>query len=170
MNTQPLEILAPEAPRQIRPLGPGDRELLDDLMDAMSTQSRYQRFHSPKPRLTAADHAYLTDHDGHDRIALIALSPGGEPLAAAHAARLHDDPVTAEIGVAVADAHQRMGLGAELTRRLARRAASAGIERLVAHVLAETGLAIGMARNGWDVIGRDGPIVTLETSAWRLAT
>ena len=43
-----------------RALRPDDGELLDQIMEGMSPQSRYQRYHGPKPRLTSGDRRYLT--------------------------------------------------------------------------------------------------------------
>jgi GNAT superfamily N-acetyltransferase len=138
-------------------------------MAGMGARSLYQRFHSPKPRLTARDRAYLTNVDGRDHIAFVALTAAGEPVGVARAVRLRDDPAAAELGVEVVDSHQDNGLGTELTARLARRAAAAGIERFVAEVLAQSRLVEGLLRRGWRISGRDGPVVTLEIHAWPLA-
>jgi GNAT superfamily N-acetyltransferase len=153
----------------IRPLREDDGALLDMLVAGLSPQSRYQRFHAPKPHLTAADRAELTRVDGRDRLGLIALTTDGQPLAVAHAVRLPDDPGSAELGAVVVDARQREGLGTELIRRLAQRAAGVGVERLVARVLAESGLASRLLRTGWRLAGRDGPVVTLVVDARRAA-
>jgi GNAT superfamily N-acetyltransferase len=165
------EVAAP--PRQallIRPLRRSDARLLDEVMAGMSTRSRYQRFHTPKPRLTAADRAHFTNVDGRDHLAVVGLAPHGTPLGIARAVRLRDDAAAAEVAVAIVDASQRRGIGTELIGSLARRAAGAGIERLVAHVLAETGLARSLTRRGWRVVARDGHTLTLEVAAWRVAS
>jgi GNAT superfamily N-acetyltransferase len=85
------------------------------------------------------------------------------------AVRLKDDPLAAELGIEVVDAWQNQGVGTILIARIARRAAAAGIERLVARVLDETGYGRSLMRRGWSVIGRDGPSVILGTDAWALA-
>jgi GNAT superfamily N-acetyltransferase len=153
----------------IRALRRDDGDLLVAVMAGMSDRSRYQRFHSSKPRLTGADLAQLTNVDGRDHLALVAFSAHGAPLGVARAVRLAGDPAAAELGVEIVDADQRQGVGSLLVARLARCAAAAGIERLVAHVLAETGLARSLMRRGWRVAGWDGPTVTLEVAAWRVA-
>jgi GNAT superfamily N-acetyltransferase len=153
----------------IRPLREDDGALLDRLVAGLSSQSRYQRFHSPKRRLTPGERASFTRVDGRDRLGLIALGSDGDPLAVAQAIRLRDDPAAAELGVVVADARQRQGLGTELIRRLAVRAAGVGIERLVASVLAETGLAGGLLRHGWSSAGRDRAVITLVAGARQTA-
>jgi GNAT superfamily N-acetyltransferase len=160
------------APRQallIRPLRRDDGDLLDEVMAGMSSRSRYQRFHSPKKRLTPADRAHLTNVDGRDHLAVAGLAPHGAPLGVARAIRLRDDPAVAEVAVAIVDASQGNAIGTKLVASLARRAAAAGIERLVAHVLAETGLAQSLTRRGWHVIAREGHTLTLEVAAWQVA-
>jgi RimJ/RimL family protein N-acetyltransferase len=154
---------------RIRPLRRHDGELLDRVIAGMSAQSRYRRFHGPKPRLTSADRAHLTNVDERDHIALIALAPDGAPVAVARAVRLQEDPAAAELGVEVVDAWQHQGLGTEMTTRLARRAAAVGIERLVARVLHESGLGRDLRRRGWRTVERDGPSVVLVADAWAVA-
>ena len=48
---------------RIRPLQRDDGDVLDAVMEGMSAQSRYQRYHGPKPRLTSGDRRYLTNVD-----------------------------------------------------------------------------------------------------------
>jgi GNAT superfamily N-acetyltransferase len=152
------------AHHHIRPLGRDDGPLLDRVMDGMSVQSRYQRYHVPKPSLTQRDREYLTAVDGRDHLVVIAMSPYGRPLGVARAVRLCEDRDAAELGVEVIDARHGAGLGTELTTRLAERAAAVGIRRLVANVLAHSPLARGLQRRGWRVVERDGPVVTYELS------
>ena len=154
---------------QVRPLRREDGELLDAVMAGMSAQSRYQRYHGPKPRLTSADRRYLTNVDGRDHIGLVALAPDGAPIAVARYVRLKDDPAAAELGVEVVDAWQGQGLGLDLITRLARRAAAGGIERLVARVLDASRLKDGLKRRGWRAIERDGASVVLVADAWAVA-
>jgi RimJ/RimL family protein N-acetyltransferase len=148
------------AHHHIRPLKTDDGPLLDRVMDGMSTQSRYQRYHVPKPRLNRRDREYLTAVDERDHLALVAISPYGTPLGVARAVRLRDDPDAAEVGVEVIDARQGHGLGTELTTLLARRARAVGIRRFVAEVLAQSALVAGLERRGWRRVARDGAVVT----------
>lgn len=154
---------------RVRPLRRGDDVLLDGILAGMSERSRYRRFHSPKPRLTPADRAHLMNVDGRDHLALVALAADGAPIGVARAVRVGGEPVAAEVAVAVVDARQGQGVGTELVRRLARCAAAAGIERLVADVLAETTLATSLARRGWRLIARDGHTLTLDAAVWHVA-
>jgi GNAT superfamily N-acetyltransferase len=156
-------------PTRIRPLRRDDGELLDQITAGLSDQSRYQRYHSPKPRLTSADRRYLTNVDERDHFAFIAFAPDGTPIAVGRWVRLKDDPATAELGVEVVDAWQGQGLGSELIARLARRAAAAGIERLLARVLDASRFKEGLKRRGWRPVERDGPAVLLAADAWAVA-
>jgi len=154
---------------RIRELRRDEGDLLDAVMAGLSDQSRYQRFHSPKPRLTSADRRYLTDVDGRDHVALIAFAPDGAPIAVGRWVRLKEDPATAELGVEVVDEWQGQGVGSELIARLARRAAAAGIERLLARVLDANRFKHGLKRRGWQGVERDGSSVVLAADAWAVA-
>ncbi len=154
---------------RIRSLHRNDGHVLDRIMAGMSSRSRYQRFHWQKPHLTESDRRFLTDVDGRDHIALVAFDGSGDPLGVARAIRHKTDARSAEVAAAVVDASQRRGLGMDLVARLARKAAGAGIERFVAHVLAESGLSAALVRHGWHVAGREGTVNMLEAPVWRLA-
>lgn len=154
----------------IRALRPGDGELVDAVMAGMGERSRYLRFHSPKPRLTKRDRDFLTGADGINHLALVALALDGRALGEARAVRLQDDPSRAELAAAVVDAHQGEGIGSVLIRTLALRAAALGIERLTARVLASSTLVRGLQRRGWQLVGRDGPSLTLEIDTWKAAS
>jgi len=154
----------------VRALRPGDGALVDAVMDGMGERSRYLRFHSPKPRLTKRDRDFLTNVDGVNHLALVALGPDGSALGEARAVRLPDDRSSAELAAAVVDAHQGEGIGSVLIRTLALRAAAVGIERLTATVLASSRLVRGLQRRGWQLAGRDGSTLTLEIDAWKVAS
>jgi GNAT superfamily N-acetyltransferase len=159
---------APLPPVSIRPLEPPDAALLDTVLEGMSPQSRYTRFHGPKPRLSSSERAYLAGADGHDHLAVVALDPEGEPLGIARGVRLRDDPAAAEVAAEVVDVWQRRGLGTTLLARLARQAAAVGIGRFTATVLAQTGLQRALRRRGWRAIAGDGLTVTLEVDVWSM--
>ena len=161
----PIQPVAP--PLTIRELGPADEGLLDTLHEALSTRSRYQRYHGPKPRLAPRERTYLAATDGRDHVALVALA-GGAPVAAARFVRLRGAPDTADIAAEVADPRQRQGIGSDLIARLARRAAAVGVQRFTATVLSETGLRRSLVRRGWRVVEADGPSATLEIDVWAL--
>jgi GNAT superfamily N-acetyltransferase len=89
-------------------------------------------------------------------------------VAVARYVRDRTEPGTADIAAEVADRRQRQGLGSDLVARIARRAAAAGIERLTATVLSQTGLRAALTRRGWRVRSFDGPTTTLEADVWTL--
>jgi GNAT superfamily N-acetyltransferase len=161
--------MEPPAPAvTVRDLGPADGGLLDAIHAGLSAQSRYQRYHGAKPRLSARERGFFTATDGRDHVALVALEGGVTPVGVARYVRLADDPRAADIAAEVVDRRQRQGLGSDLIGRVARRAAAAGIERLTATVLSETGLRAALVRRGWRVRSFDGPTTTLEADVWTL--
>jgi GNAT superfamily N-acetyltransferase len=167
----PLLMLAPRispAPPAIRDLRPGETGVLAEVFAGLSAQSRYQRFHGPKPRMTEAERAYLAAVDGRDHLAVVAVARDGSPLGIARCVRHRDDTRAADLAAEVVDPFQRRGIGTALVARLARRAAAAGIERLTATVLAETGLQRALLHRGWRVTAADGPALTLEAPVWAL--
>src|SRR5436305_15288992 len=80
----------------IRPIEPGDREMLLAGFEELSPESRYKRFFTPLATLDARWLAYLMIVDHHDHEALIAESAvGHEPVGVARFVRLDQKPRTA---------------------------------------------------------------------------
>lgn len=123
----------------VRPIRPDDKDLLVDGLARLSPESVYRRFLSPKPRFSSGELRYLTEIDGHDHVALVALRPDdpGHLVAVARFVRLADDPVAAEAAIVVGDDHQGRGLGKLLALRLADEARARGIIRFEATILGE---------------------------------
>jgi RimJ/RimL family protein N-acetyltransferase len=124
----------------IRPIRVDDGERLRASYARLSDESRYRRFLSVKPRLTAADAHYLVDVDGCDHFALVATvaeADGDAIVAVARFVRLDEDPRAAEFAIVVGDAYQRRGLGAELVSRLADAAARRGVDRFHATLFSD---------------------------------
>ena len=153
---------------RVRPLGPADEPLLDELHEALGSRSRYQRYHTAKPRLSPRERRFLAATDGRDHVALLAQDAGGAPIAVARYVRLRDEPSTAEVAAEVVDAHQRRGIASRLLVDLAARAAASGVSRFTATVLSETGLRRTLTRRGWRVRSFDGPTTTLDVDVWAL--
>ncbi len=126
----------------IRPVRPSDKGRFRSAFEALSSLSRYRRFLAQKNALSEADLRFFTEVDGERHYALVALEQtpdGGEDalVGAARYIRLDDDPDSAEIAVAVVDAHQRRGIGRLLLDRLRQVAYARGIRRIRVYLMAE---------------------------------
>ncbi len=164
----------------IRPIRPDDRERLQLSHERLSDQSRYRRFMTAKPVLTAADASYLVDIDGRDHYALVATV--AEPDAAEEAIigvaryiRLPRHPEIAEFAIVVGDAWQGQGIARELLGRLADAAVTRGVRRFSATIFSDNmpirhlidGLAAGPVvrhREG-NVLEVEFPLPTREPDA-----
>jgi RimJ/RimL family protein N-acetyltransferase len=115
----------------IRPIGPGDRQRLNDGFKTASPESIFLRFLAPLPKLSSSQLDYLTaiDHERHE--ALIAVDPATEEsFGTARYVRSDRDPEAAEFAVGVGDRWMRLGLGTALLGALLARARDAGIVRI----------------------------------------
>jgi ribosomal protein S18 acetylase RimI-like enzyme len=101
------------------------------LFDRLGERSRAQRFGGAKPRLSDLELAQLARVDTTHHVLVAYVDGDDEP---AGISRLVRDGDTAEIACAVADAHQRRGVGSTLARELAADARAAGITHLRATV------------------------------------
>src|SRR3954469_12422372 len=87
----------------VRPISPADKALLAAGLTRLSETSIQRRFLGPKPRLTSSELRYLTEVDGHDHFAIVAVDAAGDIVAVARWVRDHDDPLSAEAAIVVAD-------------------------------------------------------------------
>lgn len=148
----------------IRPVRPGDAELLAEGFERLSPESRRLRFLTAKDVLRPAELRYLTDVDHHDHEAIGALDlVTGQGAGIARYIRDARDPRTAEIAVTIVDGWQGRGLGTELVARLAERARAEGIERFVA-LTAGGNVAMGLLLRhmGGTVLAREFGTVEYE--------
>jgi acetyltransferase len=123
----------------IRPIRPDDKALLRAGVACASPESLRRRFLTPKPALSQRELSYLTEVDGRDHVAFVAVAMD-EPrrlLGVGRWVRLADDPQTAEAAVIIADAVQGQGLGRIIGLRLADEARWLGIKRFAATILDE---------------------------------
>jgi GNAT superfamily N-acetyltransferase len=129
-----LTRLPDGSPLIVRPIRPDDKPLLTGGLARLSLASRQQRFLGPKPRFTLNELRYLTEIDGIDHVAYVALRGDApkELVAVARLVRLREDPETAEIAVVVGDCWQRRGVGTLLGDVLATAARDRGIRWLTA--------------------------------------
>lgn len=123
----------------LRPIHPEDREALMEGFSALSSDSRYQRFLSPMPRLSERQARYLTDLDQVNHFAWgigIRDQDGAiKGIGVARYVRDTSDPGAAEVAVAITDRYQGRGLGNLVVRALAVVAATHGIDRLTGVML-----------------------------------
>jgi RimJ/RimL family protein N-acetyltransferase len=122
----------------IRPIQPADAWRLQEGLQRLSAETIQRRFLGIKTSFTSSELRYLTEVDGVDHIALVAISTTTRRLVAvARAVRLPEDPETAEWAIVVADPLQGTGLGTVLVRALVEEARRHGIRRFTATVAGE---------------------------------
>jgi GNAT superfamily N-acetyltransferase len=131
----------------VRPIRATDKARLAAGFTRLSETSRQQRFLGSKPRLTAAELRYLTEVDGHDHYAIVAVVPGIDDIvASARWVRLASDPLAADAAVVVCDDLQGRGLGKHLARMLADAARVEGVRRIHATMLSDNPPALALMR------------------------
>jgi acetyltransferase len=123
----------------VRPIEPGDKPLLVSGLRLLSPETQYQRFLSPKPRFTRGELRYLTEVDGVDHVALIAVEADNPShiVGVARFVRDRERPDTAEFAIVVGDPYQGQGAGSALAQLLLEEARARGVRRFTATTLAE---------------------------------
>lgn len=136
----------------VRHVKPADKEIIGKGWLLLSEESQRRRFLAPKPRLTSRDLRYLTEIDGHDHVALIALrlDDPSKVVAVARYVRTKEDPEVGEVAVTVADDMQNKGIGRALGLLLADEARGRGIKRFSASILTDNPRALRLM----DTMGR----------------
>lgn len=132
----------------IRPIRPSDRELLEHSRERFSDESMRRRFLGPKPRLSTTELRYLTEVDGTDHYAIVAVPVDdlSSIVAVARWVRVAQNPDTAEAAIIVADELQGHGLGKRLAHELADAARDRGIRRFTASMLSDNKAALALMR------------------------
>ena len=147
----------------LRPLEYGDRAPLLEIFAGLSDRSRWQRFLTPKTRLTETDLRQLTAVDDHDHVALLAVTATDDcPVGIARFIRDPRHPDSADVAVAVVDAWQSRGIGTMLTDALARRAVEVGVRRFTLMMASDNRAARRLAHHGAQVSRLDVYSGTLE--------
>ncbi len=123
----------------VREIRPDDASALRWGFDHLSAQSRHQRFLVPKPKISSGEVRYLTQIDGTDHFALVAVLADDPEMivGVARFVRSRDDPAVAEMAIVIADELQGQGLGKRMGLLVADAARERGIERFVATMLSE---------------------------------
>jgi GNAT superfamily N-acetyltransferase len=135
-----LTFLRDGKPVRLRPIMAEDKTDLAAAFERLSFQSRYQRFLAPVAELSMEMLVYLTEIDyvNHFAWGAFALAEEHAPLiGVARYIRLDDDPLCADVAIAVIDRYQQRGLGMLLLRALAEVAVQNGIRSFVGNSLAE---------------------------------
>jgi GNAT superfamily N-acetyltransferase len=123
---------------RIRPLRRGEDGAVRELCARLSLRTRYLRFLLAMPVLPDSVVRMLADVDDPRRLALIAEldnADGGDVVALGNVGTLDDG--RAEVGLVVADAWQRQGIGVALAARLLHAAGVRGYQRFVVYGLSD---------------------------------
>ena len=135
----------------IRPVGRAEQASLGDFFAGLSVESRYRRFFAPvRPSHGLLD--LLAGVPAHVD-AIVAVADGvivGHAMAADLPERVYPcDGRATDVGVVVADAWQRKGLGAALMRALIARAQARGVTVLAMDVLPGNRRVLAMILGHW---------------------
>jgi RimJ/RimL family protein N-acetyltransferase len=132
----------------VRSIAADDKAKLALGLRRLSDESIRKRFLAAKPRFSSAELRYLTEVDGVNHIALVAVleDDPDELVAVARCVRLPDRPATAEMAIVVGDPWQGQGLGRALATALADAALAVGIRRFAATMLGDNEAARRLMR------------------------
>jgi ribosomal protein S18 acetylase RimI-like enzyme len=135
---------------------------------ALSPETRYRRFFGAATDLDEAALAYLTHVDQKNHVAIVAIAESLDlkserGVGVARFVRLKDDSAVAEAAVTVVDDMQRLGLGALLTKTLARAALERGVERFRCEVLESNEVVVNALRDaGATEVSREAGTLVLD--------
>ncbi|HSN99723.1 MAG TPA: GNAT family N-acetyltransferase [Candidatus Nanopelagicales bacterium] len=126
----------------LRMIQPGDRDEVRRQFRRLSPEARYRRFHALAHDLSDDALRYLTEVDGVNHVAIVAIADSHDlkqdvGLGIGRFVRLQEEPSVAEAAVTVMDEAQRKGLGRLLLATLVEAARERGIREFRATVLAE---------------------------------
>jgi ribosomal protein S18 acetylase RimI-like enzyme len=150
-------IFGPRTTTSVWPVSPADEAALRDFFAALSVQSRYLRFFAPvTPSCGLLD--LMVGKPTHVD-AIVAVADGvivGHAMAADRpapgdpgASGGPGEPRATDVGVVVADAWQRRGVGAMLMRALIERAQARGVTALAMDVLPGNRRVLAMIVAHW---------------------
>ena len=138
----------------LRPLRPGEMEVLDSVFAGLSPQSRRWRYLVPTPRLTSSARRVLAEVDGRDHVAWVAMVEG-RPVGICRSVRTSGD--AAELAFEVVDAEQRRGIASVLVDAVTTVAHANGVVWLEASVApGNEAAALLLSRLGMTLTLREG--------------
>jgi RimJ/RimL family protein N-acetyltransferase len=123
----------------LRPIRGDDKARLDQAFHRLSPESARLRFLAPKPRLSSSELRYLTEVDGTDHVALVAVLSHRPSfiVGVGRYVRWPDRPDAAEVAIVIGDPWHGQGLGRHLGLVLADIARRNGVRRFTASLLSE---------------------------------
>ena len=144
----------------LRDVRPSDATYLVDGFSRLSEASRYARFFVPIRELTPEFVRYLTQVDGTNHVAVVALTQDETTsLGIARFVRDAKDPKSAEFAITIVDEAQGQGLGLALLSLLMEEAREVGIETLTAFVQSTNqGIRGLLGKVGAERISSDGVV------------
>lgn len=145
---------------RVRPLRPIDRDLYRRAVVDLSPRSRYLRFLAPIAAPSERLLDQMTRPDGRRHVAHVAMTPDEETIVGViRYVRLAEDPLAAELAIAIADEWQGRGLGALLVGHSAEHARLAGVRSLAATTLRENAGAARLLRTcAFEALPGAGPL------------
>lgn len=123
-----------------RPIRASDKELLQKGMRHLSPESRYRRFFRHIDHLSEQQLRYLTEVDGRDHVAWVAILPDDPDhygVGVARWIRLPHERDVAEAAVTVIDSFHHRGIGRALLWILAKTAIERGVKAFRAWTLGD---------------------------------
>jgi ribosomal protein S18 acetylase RimI-like enzyme len=142
-------VLRDGRPVEIRALRPEDRAGLLAAAGRLGNESLYRRFFAVKRHFTEREIASSVNVDFVTHVALIAVVNDGEADTIVGGGRyVVTEPGKAEVAFAIVDQYQGQGIGAALLRHLVVIARAAGLQELVAEVLADNRAMIKVFEKG----------------------
>jgi acetyltransferase len=146
----------------VRPIRPEDADFERRFFDALSEQSRYQRFLNQMAHLPPQMLARFTQLDYDRELALVVLAPGGGEFIGVGRYSPNADGETAEFALTVADAWQGRGVGRAMLERLCDCARAAGYRTLYGYILHANQDMLGLAKHlGFVQTDIEGDLVTV---------
>ncbi|MCW2966315.1 MAG: family N-acetyltransferase [Solirubrobacteraceae bacterium] len=123
----------------LRPIQAQDKAILAAAFARLSPESARLRFLAPKTRLTTAELRYLTEIDGADHVAIVAVLAHRPStiVGVGRWVRSGDDPQEAEVAIVIGDPWQHQGLGRHMGLVLADMARRNGVRRFTASLLSD---------------------------------
>jgi RimJ/RimL family protein N-acetyltransferase len=137
LNFSVIETLRNGTKVEIRAQRPQDRGGLEAALARMSDESLYRRFFVSKHQVSENEAAYFLNINFVKHVALVVIADENGMRAIVGAGRyVIVQPGRAEVAFAVVDAYQGQGVGTALMRNLSSIARRAGLDELIAEVLA----------------------------------